>query len=89
MERAIDECIRERILAKFLTRNRNEVISMSIFKYDKELEEKKLRQAEFEAGRETGFAEGETSGISKGKEIGFQSAASNCQTYAAIQEIFT
>ena len=62
---------------------------MSIFKYDKELEEKKLRQAEFEAGRETGFAEGETSGISKGKEIGFQSAASNCQTYAAIQEIFT
>ena len=43
---------------------------MSIFEYDKELEEKKLRQAEFEAGRETGFAEGETSGISKGKEIG-------------------
>ena len=32
---------------------------MSIFEYDKELEEKKLRKAEFEAGREAGHAEGE------------------------------
>ncbi len=63
VKRAVDECIREGILAEFLTRNRNEVISMSIFEYDKELEEKKLRKAEFEAGREAGheagFAEGE------------------------------
>ena len=35
----MDECIREGIL-EFLTQNRNEVISMSIFEYDKELEEK-------------------------------------------------
>ncbi len=41
VERAVDECVREGILAEFLTRNRNEVISMSIFEYDKELEEKK------------------------------------------------
>ncbi len=63
VKNAVDECIREGILAEFLTRNRNEVISMSIFEYDKELEEKKLRKAEFEAGREAGheagFAEGE------------------------------
>ena len=63
VERAVNECIREGILAEFLTQNRNEVISMSIFEYDKELEEKKLRKAEFEAGREAGheagFAEGE------------------------------
>ena len=31
---------------------------MSIFEYDKELEEKKLRKAEFEAGHEVGLAEG-------------------------------
>ena len=54
VERAVDECIREGILTEFLSRNRNEVISMSIFEYDKELEEKKLRKAEFEAG----FSEG-------------------------------
>ena len=48
---------------------------MSIFEYDKELEEKKLRKAEFEAGftegekqgHETGFAEGEK----QGHETGF------------------
>ena len=63
VKHAVDECIRKGILAEFLTQNRNEVISMSIFEYDKELEEKKLRKAEFEAGREAGheagFAEGE------------------------------
>ena len=63
VERAVDECIREGILAEFLTCNRNEVISMSIFEYDKELEEKKLRKAEYEAGHEAGFSEGEKYGI--------------------------
>ena len=50
VERAVDECIREGILAEFLTCNRNEVISMSIFEYDKELEEKKLRKYGIERG---------------------------------------
>ena len=36
---------------------------MSIFEYDKELEEKKLRKAEYEAGHEAGFSEGEKYGI--------------------------
>lgn len=31
---------------------------MSIFEYDKEKEEKKLRQAEYEFGREVGMQEG-------------------------------
>ncbi|MBS6961823.1 MAG: hypothetical protein KH178_14815 [Roseburia sp.] len=66
VERAVDECIREGILAEFLTCNRNEVISMSIFEYDKELEEKKLRKAEYEAGHEAGFSEGEKYGIERG-----------------------
>ena len=47
---AVDECIKENILADFLRKNRAEVISMSIFEYDKEEEEKKLRKAEYEAG---------------------------------------
>ena len=34
---------------------------MSIFEYDKELEEKKLRKTEFEAGHDAGFAEGSLS----------------------------
>ena len=74
VEQAVSECIREGILADFLSRNRAEVINMSIFEYDKELEEKKLRKAEFEAGftegekqgHETGFAEGEKQGMERG-----------------------
>ena len=55
VERAVNECIRDGILADFLAQNKSEVIAMSIFEYDKELEEKKLRKAEYEYG----FAEGE------------------------------
>ena len=76
VERAVDECVREGILAEFLTCNRNEVISMSIFEYDKELEEKKLRKAEYEAGREAGFSEGEKhgreTGFSEGEKYGIE-----------------
>ena len=59
---AIDDCIKNNILADFLRKNRAEVISMSIFEYDKEEEEKKLRKAEYEAGIEAG----EKRGIQKG-----------------------
>ena len=52
VERAVDECMKEGILSEFLTKNRAEVISMSIFEYDKDEEEKKLRKAEYEAGME-------------------------------------
>ena len=54
VELAVSECIREDILAEFLSRHRAEVIAMSIFEYDKEWEEKKLREAEYEAGLEKG-----------------------------------
>ena len=54
VERAVNECIREGILEEFLRANRNEVIAMSIFEYNKDEEEKKLRKAEFEFGREEG-----------------------------------
>ena len=55
VERAVDECMKEGILSEFLTKNRAEVISMSIFEYDKDEEEKKLRKAEYEAGMEAGM----------------------------------
>ena len=44
VEKAVTECINENILRDFLSSNRAEVINMSIFEYDKELEEKKLRR---------------------------------------------
>ena len=50
VEKAVEECIREGILREFLLVNKAEVVAMSIFEYDKELEERKLRKAEYEAG---------------------------------------
>ena len=53
--RAIDECIKEGILVEFLRKNRSEVKMVSILEYDKEWEEKKLRKAEYEAGKSEGI----------------------------------
>ena len=44
VNRAVDECIAEGILTDFLMKNRAEVVRMSIFEYDKEREDEKLRR---------------------------------------------
>ena len=66
---AVDECIRNNILSEFLRKNKAEVIAMSIFEYDKEEEERKLRKAEFEAGEQSGIQKGIQEGIQEGKEL--------------------
>ena len=63
VEKAVDKCIYDGILEEFLQRNRAEVIAVSIFEYDKEEEERKLRKAEFEAGEQSGIEKG----IEKGR----------------------
>ena len=54
VEQAVNDCIQNGILAEFLRKNKSEVITMSIFEYDKEEEERKLREAEYEAGYNSG-----------------------------------
>ena len=70
VNKAIEECIREGVLADFLQKNRSEVKMVSILEYDQEVEEKKLRKAEYEAGLETGRSEGIEIGKSEGITIG-------------------
>ena len=65
VEKAVEECIQNGILKEFLQKNRVEVMAVSIFEYDKEEEERKLRKAEFEAGEQKGMEKG----IEKGKEL--------------------
>ena len=60
---AVTECIREGILADILTAQRAEVIAMSIFEYDEELELKKLRKAEREGGIAHGIEVGKSDSI--------------------------
>ena len=63
------DIIKEGILAEFLLKNKTEVIKLSIYEYDKEFEEKKLRKAEYEAGRQDGIEIGRQNGIEIGKQI--------------------
>ena len=55
VERAVNECIRERILADFLFRNRAEAIEVSIFEYDEEKELALFRAAEREEELQKGL----------------------------------
>ena len=59
--------ISEIILEKILRANRAEVIAVSIFEYNKEEEEQKLRKAEYEAGVEAGVEAGIEAGIAEGE----------------------
>ena len=59
VERAVNECIHDGILADFLTQNKSEVIAMSIFEYD----EKAVRQVYYEDGLQAGRKDGIKTGI--------------------------
>ena len=70
VDRAVNECIQENILKEFLMKNKAEVIAVSIFEYNKEEEEKKLRKAEFDYGLEQGIRRGMQQGMQQGLERG-------------------
>lgn len=77
IERAVNECIREGILKEFLQENRAEVIAMSIFEYNKEEEDKKLRKAEFASGYDSGYNSGYDTGFDVGKQDGLELVKEN------------
>ena len=85
--RAIDECIKEGILVEFLRKNRSEVKMVSILEYDKEWEEKKLRKAEYEAGRSEGIEIGKSEGIEIGKSEGIEIGKSKGIEIEKIAEV--
>ena len=94
VEQAVDECIHKNILSEFLRKNKAEVIAMSIFEYDKEEEERKLRKAEYEAGvaagmkdgMKAGIKAGVADGISKGKILAKKDAVSSLITLGLTVE---
>ena len=61
---AVEDCIQRGILAEFLSKNRAEVIKVSIYEYDEEKHMRQEREASWEEGREEGIEEG----IKKGKQ---------------------
>ncbi len=57
LEKAIDTCIHQDVLADFLKKHRAEVTNMILTTYDKDLYEKTLKEDAREEGREEGRAE--------------------------------
>ncbi len=58
VETAVDDCIRNGILAEFLLKNRAEAIEMSIFEYDEEKHLKNEREYAYKEGKLEGKIEG-------------------------------
>lgn len=74
VELAVDYCIRNGILADFLSKNRAEAIAVSIFEYDEEKHLKNERELAYkngeDAGIEKGIALGREEGLVLGREEG-------------------
>lgn len=68
VEKAVDDCIKNGILADFLAKNRAEAIAVSIFEYDEEKHMKSERKEWQEIGRKEGLAEGMVVGREEGRD---------------------
>ena len=77
VDRAIEECIREKILQEFLEKNRAEVKKMSIYEYDQEKHIRMEREEAWEEGIKEGMLRGRNTQLGemirkkldKGKDI--------------------
>ena len=86
VNRAVEECISEGILADFLLKSRAEVVAMSIFEYDEERERELIKKAEFECGKEEGLKAGIELGKAQGLEIGIAALIKTCRDLGASRE---
>ncbi len=72
VETAVDYCIRNDILADFLTKNRAEAIAVSIFEYDEEKHLRNEREEGIRLGIEQGIEQGVKQGIEQGVKQGIE-----------------
>ena len=63
VERSVNECIKEGILADFLLQNKAEAIAMSIFEYDQEAHMRLVRQEGYDDGKMAGITQGKSEDI--------------------------
>ena len=69
-EHAIKECIRQGILADYLTKRGSEVVNMLVAEYDYEMDIEVQREEAFEEGERLGRMEGERLGRMEGERLG-------------------
>ena len=75
---AVEDCIQRGILAEFLSKNRAEVIKVSIYEYDEEKVKRMFKEEcmklGMEQGKQLGIEQGKQIGIEQGKQIGIEQA---------------
>ena len=86
VEEAIEYCIQHNILKEFLSKQKAEVIKMSIFEYDEEREIELIRRDEREIGKEIGQKIGEEIGAEKERENTIKSIISFGKKLGASKE---
>ncbi|MBS6267038.1 MAG: hypothetical protein KH611_14960 [Clostridium sp.] len=73
---AVEDCIQRGILAEFLSKNRAEVIKVSIYEYDEEKVKRMFKEEcmklGMEQGKQLGIEQGKQIGIEQGKQIGIE-----------------
>ena len=73
---AVEDCIQRGILAEFLSKNRAEVIKVSIYEYDEEKVKRMFKEEcmklGMEQGKQLGMEQGKQLGIEQGKQIGIE-----------------
>jgi len=67
---AVDECVRENVLADFFHEHRSEVIEMGIYEFDEEAYERVIREESEQEGMKKGRAEGRVEGRAEGRAEG-------------------
>lgn len=70
VDQAVDECIRQGILKKFLLENKAEVRRMSIFEFDEEAYRRAIKEDAYEDGFLNGKTEGKIAGEIEGRIAG-------------------
>lgn len=88
VERAIEDCIRNGILADFLSRNRAEATAVCIYEYNEELHLKNVREEGIQQGEEQKLIEQICRKVRKGKalEIIAEELEEEVSTIAPIYE---
>lgn len=69
INQAIEECLKENVMADFLKKNKSEVMKVCLYEYDEEKQREWDREEGRAEGRVEGRAEGRVEGRAEGKEL--------------------
>lgn len=69
MNEAVEDCIQRGILAEFLSKNRAEVVKVSIYEYDEEKVKRMFKEECMKLGMEQGIEQGKRIGIEQARKI--------------------